>query len=232
MELTDDQCRIMELRDRLTDLQTQLDQLRAAQADLRVIANEAVERLRASLPESMEGCTIRFIECPLGHGRLTATNWVPTGCLACELTAGNALLAEVRDWHGPHGLTRAFMRRLTAHLAGQPATVTRPASDGTQVECHPDFARSYDAAPGLWQGTLDAAAIEAEYVNPFAEARGIPPEAPVPAGRTEAEQRVLDAMGLVSNGQLKNASMGDSLPRSTQLITLAVAELARRGLKP
>lgn len=35
---------------------------------------------------------------------------------------------------------------------------TRPASDGTPVPCHPDFARSYDRAPGLWQGALDAAA--------------------------------------------------------------------------
>jgi hypothetical protein len=46
--------------------------------------SEEVRRLRGQLPATMPDCTIRFVECPAGHGRLTATNWVDTGCQTCE----------------------------------------------------------------------------------------------------------------------------------------------------
>lgn len=49
-----------------------------------------IDQLTAQLPPEMQRCTIRFIECPVGHGRLTATNWVDGGCPHCrirELTA-------------------------------------------------------------------------------------------------------------------------------------------------
>ncbi len=46
---------------------------------------EDVARLQAQLPDGMQDCSIRFLECPEGHGRLTATNWLPSGCLHCEL---------------------------------------------------------------------------------------------------------------------------------------------------
>jgi len=36
------------------------------------------------LPEGMKDCTIIFKECPVGHGTLTAKNWVQHGCLVCE----------------------------------------------------------------------------------------------------------------------------------------------------
>src|SRR6187399_2290680 len=44
-----------------------------------------IERLTAQLPDGMKHCTIRFIECEKGHGRLTAANWVDTGCQSCEI---------------------------------------------------------------------------------------------------------------------------------------------------
>ncbi len=43
------------------------------------------ERLRKQLPEGMEHCTIQFKSCPVGHGRLTATNWVQHECYVCEI---------------------------------------------------------------------------------------------------------------------------------------------------
>ena len=42
------------------------------------------DQLAARLPAEMPGCTIRFVECSVGHGRLTADNWVDSGCLVCE----------------------------------------------------------------------------------------------------------------------------------------------------
>jgi prefoldin subunit 5 len=52
----------------------------------------AVEQLKAErddlarrLPEGMKDCTIRFLKCEKGHGRLTADNWVDHGCYVCQL---------------------------------------------------------------------------------------------------------------------------------------------------
>ena len=39
---------------------------------------------REQLPEEMQDCTIEFISCPVGHGRLIATNWLDTGCQTCK----------------------------------------------------------------------------------------------------------------------------------------------------
>lgn len=50
--------------------------------------------LREQLPEGMKHCTIRFIECDLGHARLTATNWIDTGCPFCLMKNLQAQLAE------------------------------------------------------------------------------------------------------------------------------------------
>jgi len=44
-----------------------------------------VERLHARFPAEMKNCTIRFLECPVGHGRLTADNWIDNGCKQCEV---------------------------------------------------------------------------------------------------------------------------------------------------
>lgn len=65
-------------------------------AERRAINAEVkVEQLRKQLPPGMEHCTIVFKECSVGHGRLTATNWVQHGCPTCErdeLRAENARL--------------------------------------------------------------------------------------------------------------------------------------------
>ena len=50
------------------------------------------ERLRSQLPEGMKDCTILFKECELGHGRLTATNWIDHGCPHCKLNEAAAFL--------------------------------------------------------------------------------------------------------------------------------------------
>lgn len=46
-----------------------------------------VEALLKQLPEGMQNCTIRYVACEKGHGRLTATNWVDHGCQHCVLVA-------------------------------------------------------------------------------------------------------------------------------------------------
>jgi cobalamin biosynthesis protein CobT len=57
--------------------------------------------LLAQLPDEMKHCTIRFIECEKGHGRLTADNWIDHGCKKCQLDAleaeRDALWREVEE---------------------------------------------------------------------------------------------------------------------------------------
>ena len=47
-----------------------------------------------SLPEEMEHCTIRFRECALGHGWLTADNWVQHDCPTCTIQKVDAELQD------------------------------------------------------------------------------------------------------------------------------------------
>jgi hypothetical protein len=52
----------------------------------RVEALEAeCSRLQAQLPSEMQDCTILFVECEKGHGRLTAKNWVGRDCHWCAI---------------------------------------------------------------------------------------------------------------------------------------------------
>jgi hypothetical protein len=51
----------------------------------RDIALRRVAQLEKQLPEEMQDCTIRFISCDSGHGRLTAANWAAHGCPQCEI---------------------------------------------------------------------------------------------------------------------------------------------------
>lgn len=71
--------------------------------DDRARLHAELQRMRARLPEGMAHCTIRFVECPQGHGSLTAGNWVDSGCAWCKLAAANALLVRARR-HIPLGL--------------------------------------------------------------------------------------------------------------------------------
>lgn len=64
------------------------------------VALARIAELEAQLPDGMQNCTIKFIECPVGHGRLTATNWVQHPCQQCriaELESALALATEARD---------------------------------------------------------------------------------------------------------------------------------------
>ncbi len=63
---------------------------------------------------------------------------------------------------------------------------TRPATDGTPVAVHADFARVYDASPGLWQGTLDSAADDAKRL-------GIDPSKPSEDDKRSLMQALVDA---------------------------------------
>lgn len=88
-------------------------------ADLRA----EVERLRAQLPIQMPNCSILFKECPVGHGWLTATNWVDSGCIACQLNTANALVSEVLDTPSVTLVDWvAWGKRARAHLSGQAPT--------------------------------------------------------------------------------------------------------------
>lgn len=60
-------------------------------------ANVQIEQLLTQLPEGMKHCTIVFKECELGHGRLTATNWVQHECPACNLDKANARIAQLEE---------------------------------------------------------------------------------------------------------------------------------------
>lgn|GEM_PF-6552907 len=64
-----------------------IDEIVADQRAHLAAAEVEKERLKKQLPEGMEDCTIRFIECPVGHGRLIAANWIDNGCPWCQLAA-------------------------------------------------------------------------------------------------------------------------------------------------
>ena len=48
-------------------------------------AEAALAEAKAQLPAEMQECNIVFKQCKLGHGWLTATNWVQHECQICEL---------------------------------------------------------------------------------------------------------------------------------------------------
>ncbi|RLC85429.1 MAG: hypothetical protein DRJ03_11635 [Chloroflexi bacterium] len=52
---------------------------------------------KGQLPTGMEECTILFIECEKGHGRLTATNWIDHGCSTCQLEKFEKEIAELKE---------------------------------------------------------------------------------------------------------------------------------------
>lgn len=58
-----------------------------------------LDEVRAQLPEGMKHCTIQFKQCPLGHGWLTATNWVPFDCPTCERDALRLALQKYAKEH-------------------------------------------------------------------------------------------------------------------------------------
>lgn len=59
---------------------------------------ERIEELEKQLPEGMQDCTIRFVGCPTGHGRLTADNWTDAGCHWCKITALETVVTAVVEF--------------------------------------------------------------------------------------------------------------------------------------
>jgi hypothetical protein len=64
---------------------------------------------KSRLPPTMTHCKIRFVECPVGHGRLIADNWVDSYCVACKLVdarkknkTAKGLLSDVLGWAFDH----------------------------------------------------------------------------------------------------------------------------------
>jgi hypothetical protein len=108
---------------------------------------------------------------------------------------------------GPLDMTRPgpyIVHPMPAPEPGVPPSLldlypTRNATDGTPVVVHPDFAKSYDAAPGLWQSTIDSVAADAKRlgINPaqlddeakrrMMQAVVDAPEAPPPADPYEGK---------------------------------------------
>lgn len=70
---------------------------RAQPKALRIIDSQAarISQLESQLPASMQTCTIRFLECRVGHGRLTATNWIHHGCPHCRIAELERFAARV-----------------------------------------------------------------------------------------------------------------------------------------
>lgn len=58
---------------------------------------DRVQQLEKQLPEGMKHCTIVFVECPQGHGRLTATNWVLRACQTCRIAYLELALNQIKN---------------------------------------------------------------------------------------------------------------------------------------
>ena len=87
----------------IMDIDAQLKQqfdIRGINSPFGAMAKEALDeimRLRQQLPENMQDCTIVFKECSLGHGPLTATNWVQHECQTCLIESLRKQLAEIKS---------------------------------------------------------------------------------------------------------------------------------------
>ena len=98
---------LCECRRRLADAEAARDAQQSACADaLRVVKalSADVEEVGAQrdallkqLPDGMKHCTILFRTCKLGHGWLTAANWVQHGCPTCERDALRSLAGELAE---------------------------------------------------------------------------------------------------------------------------------------
>lgn len=55
------------------------------------------DKLLAQLPDGMKHCTIQFKECSLGHGWLTADNWIDYGCPTCAQQAVESELEKQKQ---------------------------------------------------------------------------------------------------------------------------------------
>jgi hypothetical protein len=72
-----------------------------------------IERLESQLPDGMKDCTILYLECPKGHGRLTGANWVQRECHWCEI---ERLELEVRLQRSAKNQARADLVKFTDRM--------------------------------------------------------------------------------------------------------------------
>lgn len=79
---------------------------------------ERIEQLEKQLPTGMEHCTIQFKECELGHGWLTATNWMQHGCKKCEMDKLQAKVAKYEHRERENGDAMKLIRE-TAEMLRQ-----------------------------------------------------------------------------------------------------------------
>ena len=71
---------------------------RAEEAEARATRlQQERDELEAQLPDGMKHCTITFHECEKGHGRLSATNWIDSGCPWCQRDEAYERAAKVCD---------------------------------------------------------------------------------------------------------------------------------------
>lgn len=71
--------------------------------------------LAAQLPDGMKHCTIVYKSCELGHGWLTATNWVQHGCPTCERNRlRDELAAVTKELHRYDSAATEARNTLTA----------------------------------------------------------------------------------------------------------------------
>jgi len=72
------------LRSAYDELGAQFKLQKEAHIETRTVLCKDIERLEAQFPAGMKHCTIVFKSCDKGHGRLTATNWIDSGCPTCQ----------------------------------------------------------------------------------------------------------------------------------------------------
>ncbi len=80
---------------KVEDVEAHITGTEASAATTYAISRQRIAKLETQLPEGMKHCTIRFIECPVGHGRLTATNWVESGCQTCRISTLEGALEDL-----------------------------------------------------------------------------------------------------------------------------------------
>ena len=88
-----------------------------------------LDTVRSQLPPELPGRTIRFITCPVGHGRLMANNWIDPGCAHCLLDAvtqdRDQLRSSVIELLGTHGESCGVPEQCPARNNAQQALATR-----------------------------------------------------------------------------------------------------------
>ena len=111
------------------EAESQRDVAKAAADTLR----QERDGLEAQLPDGMKHCTITFHECEKGHGKLSATNWIDSGCPWCQRNEAYERSAKVADsaadiWNADGCLLEYTSVTIAAECEGIAAAIRRLAS--------------------------------------------------------------------------------------------------------